>query len=149
MRKEIADLIHEAMEQHELARDFYHRLAHRVSHAETREMFEYLAKEAEENKERLHHCLTPEGCPVVPAMHDLHLAEHLKVPIVTEGLSPKEALAMAIKRSEGLVRFYQSLLELQLEGEIRRRLEYLARAESGHKEKLEDIYDTVAFPEAW
>ena len=44
MRKEIADLIHEAMDQHELARDFYHRLAHRVSHPETREMFEYLAK---------------------------------------------------------------------------------------------------------
>lgn len=31
MRKEIADLIHEAMEQHELARDFYHRLAHRFA----------------------------------------------------------------------------------------------------------------------
>jgi len=27
MRKKIADIIHEAMEQHELARDFYHRLA--------------------------------------------------------------------------------------------------------------------------
>ena len=25
----------------------------------------------------------------------------------------------------------------------------LPRAESGHKDKLEDIYDTVAFPEAW
>ena len=147
MRKEIADLIHEAMEQHELAREFYHRLAHRVSHAETREMFEYLAKEAEENKDRLHHCLTPEGCPVVPPVHDLHLVEHLKVPEVTEGLSPKEALALAIKRSEGLCRFYQFLLELQPEGEIRRCLEYLARAESGHKEKPEDIYDTVAFPE--
>ena len=31
MRKELVDLIHEAMEQHELARDFYHRLAHQVS----------------------------------------------------------------------------------------------------------------------
>jgi len=149
MRKELVDLIHEAMEQHELARDFYHRLAHRVSHAETREMFEYLAEEAEENKARLHQCLTPEGCPVVPAAHELHLAEYLKVPEVTEELSPKEALALAIKRSEGLCRFYQSLLELQPEGEIRRRLDYLVRVESGHKEKLEDIYDTVAFPEAW
>ena len=149
MRKEIADLIHEAMEQHELARDFYHRLAHRVSHPETREMFEYLAKEAEENKNRLHHCLTPECCPVVPPVHDLHLAEHLKVPEVTEALSPKEALAVAIKRSAGLCRFYQSLLELQPEGEIRRRLEYLARAESSNKEKLENLYDTVAFPEVW
>ena len=25
----------------------------------------------------------------------------------------------------------------------------LARAELGHKDKLENIYDTVAFPEVW
>ena len=56
---------------------------------------------------------------------------------------------MAIKRSEGLVRFYQSLLELQPEGEIRRRLEYLARVELNHKDKLEYLYDNVAFPEVW
>jgi rubrerythrin len=149
MRKEIADLIHEAMEQHELARAFYHRLAHRVTHADTREMFKYLAEEAEKNKARLHQCLTPEGCPVVPPAHDLHLAEHLKIPAITDDMSPKDALALAVKRSEGLCRFYQSLLELQPEGEIRRRLEYLVRAESSHKEKLEDIYDTVAFPEVW
>ena len=149
MRKEVVDLIHEAMEQHEHSRSFYHRLAHQVSHAETREMFGYLAKEAEENKDRLHQCLTPEGWPVVPPAQDLHLAEHLKLPKVMEGLSPKEAIEMAIKRSEGLVKFYQSLLELQPEGEIRRRLEYLASAELGHKEKLENIYGTVVFPEVW
>ena len=73
----------------------------------------------------------------------------LKVPEITKDLSPRDALAVAIKRSEGLVKFYQSLIELQSEGEIRRRLEYLARAELRHKEKLEKLYDTVAFPEAW
>jgi hypothetical protein len=99
MRKEAVDLIHEAMKQHEHSRSFYHRLAHQVSHAETREMFGYLAKKAEENKDRLHQCLTPECCPVVPPAHDLHLAEHLKLPKVMEGLSPKEAIEMAIKRS--------------------------------------------------
>ncbi len=125
-RKEIADLIREAMDHHEMARDLYHRLAQRVSHADTQEMFEYLAREAEENKARLQQCLTPEGCPVVPPAHELHLAEHLQVPEVSEGMAPKEALALAIKRSEGLCRFYQSLLELQPQGEIRRRLEYLA-----------------------
>ena len=149
MRKEIVHLIHVAMKQHELARGFYHRLAHRVSHPETQEMFEYLAQEAEGNKDRLSYCLTPEGCPVVPPEHELHLAEHLKVPEITKDMSPKDALAVAIKRSEGLVKFYQSLIELQSEGEIRRRLEYLARAEAGHKEKLENLYDTIAFPEVW
>ncbi len=149
MRKELVDLIKKAMEQHELARDFYHRIAKLVASTDTRQMFDYLAQEAEKNKARLHQCLTPEGCPVVPEVHDVHLAEHLQVPKVTEGMLPKEAVALAIKRSEGLCRFYQSLIELQPEGEIRRRLEYLARAESGHKEKLEEIYDTVAFPEVW
>ncbi len=149
MRKELFDLMREAMDQHELARDFYHRLAKLVVPKDTRQMFEYLAMEADENKARLHQCLTPEGCPVVPQVHDIHLAEHLQVPKVTEGMLPKEAVALAIKRSEGLVKFYQSLLELQPEGEIRSRLEYLARAESSHKEKLEEVYDTVAFPEVW
>ena len=37
MGKKIADFIHEAIKQHELARDFYYRLAHRVSYTETRE----------------------------------------------------------------------------------------------------------------
>ena len=149
MRKELFDLIREAMDQHELARDFYPRIAKLVAKTDTRQMFKYLAQEAEENKARLHQCLTPEGCPLVPQVHDVHLAEHLQVPRVTEGMLPKEAVALAIKRSEGLCRFYQSLVELQPEGEIRRRLEYLARAESSHKEKLEEIYDTVAFPEVW
>lgn len=149
MRKELVDLLHEAMEQHEVARDFYHRLARRVSHRETRETFEYLAAEAEENKARLHQCLTPAGCPVVPPVHDLHLAEYLKVPEITDDLPPKDALALAVKRSEALCRFYQSMAELQPPGEIRSRLEYLARSELSHKEKLENIYDTVAFPEVW
>ena len=149
IRKEIADLLREAMNQHELARDFYHRMAHRVSHAETRETFHYLAKEAEENKARLHQCLTPEGCPVVPPVHDAHLAEHLQIPEITEDLSPKDALALAIKRSEGLCRFYQSLVEMQLPGQVRNFMEYMARAELNHKDKLEYLYDNVAFPEVW
>lgn len=149
MRKELVDLIHEAINQHELARDFYHRMAHLASHPDTRETFEYLEEEAKENKARLRQCLTPEGCPVVPPVQDVHLAEHLKTPPVTPDMSPKDALALAIKRSQALVRFYQALAELQPPGEIRSRLEYLARAELTHKDKLEYLYDNVAFPEVW
>ena len=128
---------------------FFRRLAHRVFSCEPGRCSSTWPRRAEENKARLHQCLTPEGCPVVPPVHDVHLAEHLQVPKAAEGMLPKEAVALAIKRSEGLCRFYQSLVELQPEGEIRRRLEYLGRAELSHKEKLENLYDTVAFPEAW
>ena len=53
MRKELVDLIREAMDQHKLARDFYHRLAHRVAHADTKETFEYLARADLGHKEKL------------------------------------------------------------------------------------------------
>ena len=149
IRKDLADLIHEAMNQHELAREFYQRMSHLVTHQDTRETFLYLAKEAAENKERLHKCLTPEGCPVAPPVQDAHLAELLQVPPFTQDMPPKEALALAVKRSEGIFRFYQSLAELQAPGDIRDHLEYLARAELSHKDKLEYLYDDVAFPEVW
>lgn len=86
---------------------------------------------------------------MIPPVHDLHLAEHLKVPEVTEDLAPKDALALAIKRSDALSRFYQAMAELQAPGEIRSRLEYLAKSELSHKDKLEYLYDNVAFPEVW
>jgi hypothetical protein len=71
MRKVIADLIREAMNQHELARDFYHRMANRVTHPETRETFEYLAQEAEENKARL----PPGGTLEGPGSHGRYASQ--------------------------------------------------------------------------
>jgi hypothetical protein len=62
MRRELADLIHEAMEPHELARDIYHHLTHRASHQDTRETFDYLAQEAAP-KGKLYQSLVPRPTP--------------------------------------------------------------------------------------
>jgi rubrerythrin len=149
MSSELAAIIKSAIVQEEMSHDFYRRLAGLVSHPETKNTLEYLAKEELEHKAFLQSCFTPQGCTLVGEARNVHLAEMLEAPPVGENLSPKEALAIAAKREEGAYHFYQALAMLQPPGEVRDFLEKMARVELTHKEKVEYLYDNAAFPEAW
>jgi rubrerythrin len=149
MGTEMEAVIKSAIVQEELSHEFYTRMANLVSHAETKETFQYLAKEELEHKHFLESCLTPQGCTLVGRPQDVHLAEHLEAPAFREDLSPKEALVIAMKREEGSHRFYQALAALQPPGEIRDFLKKMAQVELSHKEKMEYIYNNTAFPEVW
>jgi len=149
MDTELLALINNAIAQEELSHEFYLRMANLVSHAETKETFQYLAKEELDHKAFLQSCFTAEGCKLVGHPQNVHLAELLKAPEFTANLSPKEALVVAMKREEGSYRFYQGLAALQPPGEIRDFLEKMAQVELSHKEKMEYLYDNTAFPEVW
>ncbi len=149
METELQAIVNNAIAQEELSHEFYLRMANLVSHQDTRETFQYLAQEELEHKAFLQSCLTPQGCKLVGHPRNVHLAELLQAPEITPDMSPKEALVIAMKREEGSHRFYQTLAGLQPPGEIRDFLEKMARMELSHKEKMEYLYDNVAFPEAW
>jgi rubrerythrin len=149
MDAELQILIEHAINQEELSHEFYQRMARLVSHQETRDTFEYLAKEELGHKQFLQSCLTPEGCPLQGRPQDVHLAELMEAPPFSEDLSPKEALVIAMKREEASYHFYQRLASLQPPGEARDFLSKMAQVELGHKEKMEYLYDNVAFPEVW
>ncbi len=142
-------VIKNAIDQEELSRAFYLRLAEVVSHADTKETLRYLAREELEHKQFLEGCITPQGCKLTGRPQEVHLAEHLEAPGFHDALSPKEALVVAMKREEGSQRFYKALAALQPPGEIRDLLEKMAQVEMSHKEKMEYLYDNTAFPEAW
>ncbi len=149
MSTEMETIIKRAIAQEEAAHDFYRRLADLMSHADTKETFQYLAKEELQHKHFLEGCVTPQGCKLVGQPMDVHLAELLEVPPIHPDMSPKEALVIAMKQEEVSQRFYQALAGLQPPGEIRDFLEKMARMELAHKEKMEYLYDNTAFPEAW
>lgn len=146
---EMEAVVKSAIAQEEMSHDFYRRLAEAVSHADTKETLQYLAKEELEHKHFLESCLTAEGCKLTGRPKDAHLAELLEAPAFHPEMSPKEALVIAMKREEGSHRFYQALAALQPPGEIRAFLEKMAQMELSHKEKMEYLYDNMAFPEAW
>jgi len=149
MPTELEAIIRNAIVQEELSHEFYRRMANLVTHAQTRETFEYLAHEELDHKAFLESCLTPQGCKLAGEAHNVHLAEILAAPAFSEEISPKDALVIAMKREEGSYNFYQALAALQPPGEVRDFLEKMAKVELGHKEKMEYLYDNVAFPEVW
>lgn len=149
MNPELKPLIEQAIRQEELSHEFYVRLAKLVTHADTRETLEWLAKDELEHKAFLTSCLTPSGCTLMGQAHDTHLAEVMKTPAITPDMSPKEALTVAMKREEASHNFYQRLAGLQPPGEARAFLEKMAEMELAHKEKVEYLYANAAFPEVW
>ena len=149
MSTELEAIIKSAITQEEMSHAFYQRLAGLVSHPETKDTLEYLAKEELEHKAFLLSCFTPNGCTLVGEAQNVHLAEMLEAPAISGAMAPKEALAIAAKREEGAYRFYQALASLQPPGEVQAFLEKMARVELQHKEKVEYLYDNAAFPEVW
>lgn len=149
MSTELEAIIKSAIAQEELSHGFYKRLAGLVSHPETKDTLEYLAKEELEHKAFLQSCFTSQGCTLVGEAQNVHLAEMLESPAVSGDMSPKEALTIAAKREEGAYHFYQALASLQPPGDIRAFLEKMARVELKHKEEVEYLYDNAAFPEVW
>ena len=149
MTTTLKTLIEQAIRQEELSHEFYTRMSKLVTQGETKETLEWLAKDELEHKAFLQSCLTPTGCTLAGEAQDTHLAEIMKAPAITPDLTPKEALMVAMKREEGSYHFYQRLASLQPPGEAKAFLEKMAKMELGHKEKVEYLYDNVAFPEVW
>lgn len=149
MSTELEAIIKSAIDQEELSHNFYQRLAGLVTQPETKNTLEYLAKEELEHKAFLQSCFSPRGCTLAGEAQNVHLAEILAVPAISNEMSPKEALAIAAKREEGAYRFYQALANLQPPGEVQAFLNKMAKVELQHKEKVEYLYDNAAFPEVW
>lgn len=149
MSTELEAIIKSAIDQEELSHNFYQRLAGLVTQPETKNTLEYLAKEELEHKAFLQSCFSPRGCTLVGEAQNVHLAEMLEAPAISNEMSPKEALAIAAKREEGAYRFYQALASLQPPGEVQAFLNKMAKVELQHKEKVEYLYDNAAFPEVW
>lgn len=149
MKGKVSRLIKRAIDQAMGSREFYLTMAILVNHRETKETFEYLAHNEQKHINFFQNILAEEACPFEIPTKDVHLADLLELPHVTRDLSPKEALIIAVKREEASHRFYQNLADHQPPGTVRHILEEMALIKLEHKDKLEYIYDNVAFPEVW
>jgi rubrerythrin len=74
MSAEMEAIIKSAITQEEMSHDFYQRLAGLVSHQETKDILEFLAKDELEHKALLLRCFTPQGCKLAGVAQIVHLA---------------------------------------------------------------------------
>lgn len=78
---------------------------------------------------------------------DYRIAEHLEQPEISFDMQLKDIFLMAANREKTSHDFYLSLAGIHRPGEVRRMLKKLASQELEHKQKVEYLYNEVAFPQ--
>ncbi len=64
-------------------------------------------------------------------------------------MKPLDGLKLAIKKEEDAMEMYKGLSAVSKDADMKKMFDSLAKMETSHKVRLEDIYTNQAFPEAW
>ncbi|MFC2035065.1 ferritin family protein [Chloroflexota bacterium] len=78
---------------------------------------------------------------------DYKIAEHLDQPEISPDMELKDVFLLAANREMHSHELYLALAGIHSPGEAKRLLEKLASQELEHKQKVESLYNEVAFPQ--
>lgn len=148
-RIDFTQLVEQALAKEREAAANYTQLAGKVTRESSKKLFRRLAQEEREHEEKLKK-ITPESLANFKPEKtvDLHIAQKLEEPQVTEDLTYLQSLSIAIKREERALEFYRTLSETA-SGELRTLLVFLAQEEAKHKFQLETEYYEVKNEYDW
>jgi len=80
---------------------------------------------------------------------DYKVSQTVEKPKLSLQMKPADAIALAMKEEEEAMEMYQALAASSKDSEQQDMFKALAQMEKNHKVRLEDMYTTMAFPEAW
>lgn len=147
MTADMTEVIDRAIANEEVAHQFYVRAAKAAITPETRDIFEELARDELEHKRLV--IEFKEGARQLPKQgppRDGRLVQFIGAPDLTPDLSPTDALLLAARKEQLAVEFYGAWAALYPPGPEADLLTELANIERGHKEKVERLFATAAFP---
>lgn len=142
MMNNVDDILDYAIEQEQIAADFYLATVNIVNSAEMRQIMQEFADEELRHKDILinvkagDHALTPEQ-----EVLDLKVSDYLVDMTVSDNLTYQDALIIAMKREKAAYQLYADMAGQLPAGELRSVLEGLAVEESKHKLYFELQYD--------
>ncbi|HXW98278.1 MAG TPA: ferritin family protein [Methanomicrobiales archaeon] len=129
---------------------FYRSIEEKVKDKALKSTFRELAGEETKHREFL------EGLLVKPMKElrfdetkDFKVSKTIERPDVTIDMKPIDGLKLAIKKEEDAMQLYQGLSAASKDADMKKMFDSLAKMETSHKVRLEDIYTNQAFPEAW
>lgn len=133
------------------AYQFYNEAALRVKNDGVRETFLQLAKDELGHKELLQRVrkdpslASKIGVPV----NDYKIAESGPLPQLTIEMTPRDAIALAMKKEQQAVELYRLLAASAVAADIKTMFENLSLMELGHKAKLETVFVDIGYPEVF
>jgi rubrerythrin len=145
-RKIIQDAISKEVESYV----FYSSVQEKVKDKALKSTFKELSGEEKKHREFL------EGLLMKP-LKELHFDESrdykvsksIERPPITIDMNPLDGLKLAIKKEEDAMEMYKGLAAASKDAEMKKLFDSLAKMETSHKARLEDIYTNQAFAEAW
>jgi len=138
----VDEILDYAIEQEQLAADFYEDLAQRAENVGMKQMLLDFAEEEKGHKKILlsvkagEHELTPEQ-----EVLDLKISDYLVEVEASENISYQDALIIAMKRERAAYKLYSDMAAKVPESHLKEVLEGLAKEEAKHKLFFEAEYD--------
>ncbi|HNQ78921.1 MAG TPA: ferritin family protein [Acidobacteriota bacterium] len=129
--------------------DFYTGVSEKTSDPALKSLFKELAKEEKGHKGFLETMLANPVPFRVIESEDYKVSETVQMPSLSVDMKPSDAIALAMKKEEEAMKMYAGLAAVCGDKEQREVFVSLSRMELEHKKKLEDMYVSMAMPEAW
>lgn len=149
--EEIRRLFSVAIEREIEANAFYVNAAKAVKDPSVRAIFEDLAKD------ELGHMELLEGFREDPTLQmkmsrpavDFKVAEEVALPKLTTDMKPADAIALAMKKEQQAMEGYQRMAAQCSDDSLKDIFNNLANMELGHKNRLENLFVDIGYPESF
>lgn len=144
----INEILDFAINNEQVAVDFYIKLAEKFNDKAMKQTFEDFAREEMGHKARLT-SIKEKGLYDMPQekVMDLKIADFLVRPESTENMSYEDALKLAMKREKAAYKLYLKLAESAPNAEMQKIFHGLAQEEAKHKLRFELEYDEFVLRE--
>ena len=146
----VSELLQKAVQREIESQRLYVSFSERVTLPDARYAFNILYQQERGHQVILEKYLNggfARGALDIKSIVDYHIAEYLDQPEINADMRLTDIFLLAANREKKANEFYISLAALHPNGEVRTLLEKLASEELGHKNKVEQMYTEVAFPQ--
>ncbi len=133
------------------AYEFYRDVSQKARDEEVRKVFDQLAGEEMGHKDLLEKF---KGDPTMvmkikaPAQ-DYKVAEATELPGLSIEMKPADAISLAMKKEQQAVEFYRDLADRSTDASIGDMFRNLENMELGHKQRLENVFVEIGYPEVF
>lgn len=131
------------------AYEFYQAVSDATKDDNLKRLFRTLAQDEQGHRRLLEGCLSASTPMKFKAAPDYKVSQTIEKPRLSLSMKPVEAMALAVKEEEEAMLMYRALADASDGAEQKDLFQNLAGMEQGHKVRLEEIYTSMAFPEAW
>jgi rubrerythrin len=132
------------------AYEFYSDAAKKATDSGVKEIFAQLAKEELGHRQLFENYKSdPTLMLKIHAPTDLKITEATPLPKLSTSMKPSDAIALAMKKELQAVEFYKGLAAKAENAGLKDAFTNLANVELGHKNKLENIFVDIGYPESF